>query len=100
MSDNDIIVGLPTIVVLGVGAQWVGPVLRLVTIGGAMLFGRRHVYSVVEAAPVAHGWRIGAEVEAPAFGRGAHRAELDALAQADGSVTSRRADDASARTTR
>jgi hypothetical protein len=50
------------------------------------LFGRRHVYTVLEPPPPGHRGRFGSEVAAPAFAPGVHRTDLDARARAGATV--------------
>jgi NhaP-type Na+/H+ or K+/H+ antiporter len=50
------------------------------------LFGRRHVYTVLDPPPPGHRTRFGAEAAAPAFAPGVHRTDLDARMQAGATV--------------
>ena len=50
------------------------------------LYGRRHVYTVLDPSPSGHRSRLASEAEAPAFAPGVHRPDLDARARAGASV--------------
>jgi hypothetical protein len=50
------------------------------------LFGRRHVYTVLEPPPPGYRGRMRSEAAAPAFAPGVHRTDLDARALAGATV--------------